>query len=255
MNILLASSRGGGIEHLMPRDITIISHVMPGANMRDLEKRANTVIPPTHLTQDTTHVYILAGIPDITNKLTKHSRTHHYTECIYTGNPQQTIQDIKDNMRKLEHTIKQKGATPIFCTITNMNIEKYNKQLKRAKKTYTLHHTDNYAQMQEHVNTVINSINNHIRETNRANNIGTPFFHSAIRKRIGTKRKHHYIDNWEGLWDGVHATRGTRKIWAKSLTDTIKHNRGLNKRKLTLTPNDTSDEDEPKRAWKRERHF
>ena len=44
-----------------------------------------------------------------------------YTECIYTGDTDTTIKNIKQDTGTLENTITQCGAVPVFCTITHMN--------------------------------------------------------------------------------------------------------------------------------------
>ena len=109
--------------------------------------------------------------------------------------------------------------------------------------------------MQEQITNIIDTINSYIKAKNLQNAISTPFCHSAIRIRLGNKRRHYYKDIWEGLWDGLLATQVTQQKWADSISRAINHNRGQYKRK---TPDSTShmhseEEHSPKRAWRRER--
>ena len=135
-----------------------------------------------------------------------------------------------------------------------MNIAKYNQNLLDTGMTHTQHYTHKYADMQKDITHIIDTINQFIWEKNHNNNVSTPFCHSAIRTRKGTKRRHYYTDNWEGLSDGVHATKETRVKWAQSISQAIKYNRGLLKRKTPDTHTPQSDEDKsPKRSWRRER--
>ena len=95
-----------------------------GGRIIYITDQASTVIPPAHRYKEKTHIYIMAGIPDITVKT--HKGPGHYTECIYTEDTQQTIHRVTEIIRKGELTIKNQGEIPIFCTITSSNIEKYN---------------------------------------------------------------------------------------------------------------------------------
>lgn len=251
MNYLLATSRGGGVEKLMPKDTPIKSCVIPGGTYNMLGNRLAEIIPPPTLSGAPTHIYILAGIPDITHKVHHHS-IHHHTECIYTDNPTDTLNTVKSKIDMISNKVDSLGAKPIFCTITNINVSKYNEHLLHSNKTSTLLHKHQYKDMQEKINTIIDNANKYIREKNRANALSTPFCHSAIRKRMGTKKKHYYTDDWEGLWDGVHATPQTRTKWANTISAAIRLNRVGKKRKTSDTL--TSDEEKsPKRAWRRDR--
>ena len=191
--------------------------------------------------------------------------------CIYTGNTRVTVSNIKDKLDQFEKAVKDKKAIPVFCTITNMNIQLYNEHLLKTHKTHTLHHTANYHKMQPLIDTIIYQVNYYIIGKNIANKVSTPYFHSVIRTKKGNKRKHSkffYTDNWGGLSDGVHGTYDTRLKWAKCLSNSIDLNRGTksklkhsidnmetnNKRKHS-TDNISSDDEphSPKRSWRRDR--
>ena len=227
----------------------------PGGTLEDLteELEKNTIfIPPRdRITHKPTHVYILAGVTDITTKLS-HKHPYRYKESIYNGTPDSTIVNIKEKMAKIADTITQKGATPIFCTIAGINIRKYNISLRDNHKTTTLHHEHSYDTMQTKVEHIIREINNHITDTNSRRGVATPLFHTAILKRHGRAPRGYYKFHWEGLYDGIHATRHTRDQWAFSLTRAIEINRGdtPTKRKAPTPPRDIPS---PKRSWRNER--
>lgn len=248
MNILLASSRGGGLSDHM--DDNVKSYVYPGGSFKKLNYEAKTKIPSPHLHHNKTLVYILAGIPDITTKLNRYKPTR-YTECIYRGDTETSIDNIKRDIDTLEHTIINLGAVPIFCTITHMNISLYNASLKQKGKTTQLYYTKDYNTMQTKIEHIIEQVNYYIIGKNSNNHVSTPYCHSAIKTRKGRRSKHYYTNNWEGLNDGLHATTETRKKWANSISTSIKYIRTHRKRSI---PSDTEDEtNSPKRSWRRER--
>ena len=253
MNILLATSRGGGLETLIKGKNTINkNHVILGAPLSKLTERATTIIPPRHTTILPSHVYILAGVPDISKKI-KGRKGQKYTECIYTDTPDNTIASLITAINTCADTIKGQGATPIFCTITDINIKDYNTHLLKEGKTLHLHHTHQYENMQASVEFITVNVNNHIITINKENGVSTPFLHMAIKQRRGQKPNHYYKTIWNRLKDGVHGTYKTRKLWADSISSAIKINRGEKKRKRDSGLNEDDEVLSPKRSWKKER--
>ena len=241
MNILLASSGGHGLKDHLP-DITR-SRVISGAilsQLKDVIKYSNII---SH-TSRPSHVYIIAGIPDITQKL----KGPNYTECIYIGDPDKTIEHIKSNMKALADTTLEHGGTPIFCTITAINITKYNNFLKNTRKTSALKHAQHYPDMQTQIDTIIDSINNHIINTNINSNVSTPWLHKTITYRHGKVGRAYRKKQWRALYDGLHATNPTKKKWAESINKTISYNHNIYK---SYTPQHRA---LPKRSWKYERY-
>ena len=120
----------------------------------------DTIFPPPHIAQTLDiHTYILAGTNDITT-LTRNKK-QHYKECIYTENKDDTIAHIIRDMAICEATIRRNHATPIFCTITPMNITKYNHSLLQSNATHTLKHEHEYDNWQTQIDTIIEDINTH----------------------------------------------------------------------------------------------
>ena len=100
------------------------------------------------------------------------------------------------------------------------------------------------------VEKIIDQVNNYITGKNIKHQVSTPYCHSAIKTRKG-RTKHFNTNNWEGLYDGVHASQETTQKWANSINTSIKYNRTY--RKCTL-PSDSEDDTtkSPKRSWRRE---
>lgn len=287
MNILLATSRGGGIDHRLMKLREeeeeknrkgegnhqhthyhhITPHVKPGATIGDLTNTIRDHLSSHTSTHQDTHVYIMAGVPDIT---TLH-RGNHYRECVYDGTPADTISHIKAQIDSCTHEIQQLGATPIFCTIAPMNISQYNYSFIRDNLTHTHIHKKEYDNMQQAITLIIDTINKYILDNNTQRHLSTPLFDRAINKRHGRGRVAYYRKHWENLRDGVHPSKGedrkgtkggkknkthdTIRDWAKSLNTAITKNRNHTS-KRTHTTISSSSEDEvssPKRSWKRER--
>ena len=256
MNILVASSRGVGMKERIGKGVPgaslSSSHVMPGGTLNQITDKAIEAIPDTIHTSALPHIYIIAGVPDITHKLKGRQSGRYYTESVYTGDPDNTIQNIKSRIDTCAAAIIRKGAKPIFSTISPINLDKYNNNLLQSGKTCTLKHTYEYPNMQKHIDHIIAQINTHIRLTNRQTGVSTPFTHTAVLKRHGKGRKGYYKPDWGALYDGIHGTDDTKDKWAHTLTTCIQINRGIKSKKRKQSSSD-DEVRSPKRAWKHER--
>ena len=249
MNVLLATSRGYDLKDKTPKEVPLTARVISGGSLKKLNSiaKSSPSIASPRFSTTPTHVYIMAGIPDITEKL---HGPHNYTECIYNNTPQSTIQNIKIDMQEIANTIISRGAKPIFGTIAPINILKYNTFLKEKRKTSMLKHTHQYDDMQQKVDHIITELNEHIKTTNSTNDLATPFFHMDITKRHSKGGRGYRTIHWDNLYDGLHATQHTKQKWANTLKSAIDRNRGNNKRKAPFSPTHTNS---PKRSWKNER--
>ena len=146
MNVLLAPSRGCDLKDLTPKEVPLTARVISGGSLKKLNSiaKSSPSIASPRFSTTPTHVYIMAGIPDITEKL---HGPHNYTEYIYNNTPQSTIQNIKNDMQEIANTIISRGAKPIFGTIAPINILKYNTFLKEKCKTSMLKHTHQYDEL------------------------------------------------------------------------------------------------------------
>ena len=262
MDFLMATSRGRGIPNKMGEGFHLESIIKPGAKLTDIKTLIEKRLARDVCDSGENHVYILAGIPDITELLKNH-RTH-YRECIYSENPQNTIQALKDNIQDITNITEQLGAKAIFCTIAPINIKTYNQSFHTSTHTYA--HL--YDSMQTQINQVIIEINSFIQTHNRTRELATPLCHFAIVRRHGKGHRGYYKYHWEGLFDGVHATGDTQEKWANSIKAAIHKNRSIpqsrkrqapdtdqNIHTITQTLTFSSDEDQhpPKRHWKSDR--
>jgi len=246
MNILVASSRGGGLARRITKH-QVKCRVTSGGKISELTKEAVTLIPPVHRYRLKTHVYIMAGLPDITVKTKSTHQGEIYTEVTYTEDIQDTVNRVTNEIKIGEEKIKEAGATPIFCTITSCSIESYNQHLLTSGSTKHLLHQNSYKEMQSNLESAIKEVNAFIISTNNANNISTPYCHSVIHRRRGAK-KNYFKWVYENLWDGVHGTDNTKEGWANCISCAIKANR----------TEDTSESDEcksPKRSWQQEKRI
>ena len=236
MNILVANSRGGGMRELIPKHIIEKVDFWPGAKLNQISCMAIKNIISHRLGEDT-HVYILGGIPDIMQKL----KDNKYEEVIFTESEEHTISRITAEIDSISSKIKSVGAIPIFCTICTINIEKWNTARLHQIKTKQLKYTYQYNYMQQTLNSTIDTINKHIINTNKSNNMHTPLTHKTIKHAKGNGK---YTYKYNLLNDGVHANEEAKMDWAKTIIHAVSLNR----------MSDMEEEQEPKREWKAERH-
>ena len=86
----MASSRGADLEEILQGEgYHVQSHVISGGTLQDIIDLAEKThfASPTHTThtENNTHVYIIAGVPDITELI--HLAPKH-KECIYNSTPE-----------------------------------------------------------------------------------------------------------------------------------------------------------------------
>ena len=84
MNILVANSRGAGLRELIPKNIIDRVDFRPGAKLKQISQITAHSIKG-HRLCDKTHVYVMAGIPDITNK----TKSDNYEEVIFIESKEQ----------------------------------------------------------------------------------------------------------------------------------------------------------------------
>ena len=193
----------------------------------------------------------MAGIPDTTTLVKNMHNGKHYKETILAKSNDEIITHLKESFDNSAKSVREAGGKPIFCTITGMDISKYNKTLLMKGKTHTLLHQDQYTVWQNHIDTIIQITNAHIIELNREEKVATPHCHSAIRKHRGRSGKHsgkhsgHYITDYSMLYDGLHAGDKCKKLWAKAIMGAIKKNQD---RYCDMDAPQT-----PKRSWRGEK--
>ena len=192
MNILIAASRGGGLASMI-RGYNVNEDVSPGATLRGLTGKAIALIPPPRCSNNKTPVYIIADIPDITDKHTSQFRDYRYIKCTYTERSNDTFTRLKREITHCNDKITAARAIPMFCTITHINIADYTNHLLKEGKTTILHHQTHYTDMQFKLEASRNEINHYTDTTNHNVHMPTQMCHSANRNRRGKKRGRDYL--------------------------------------------------------------
>ena len=119
MNILVATSRGRDLNSLIPTTThKVTCRVYPGAGIPKLTSEATKILQnPAYITQDT-HIYIMGGINDITEKL----KGPNYTEIVYTHDTDETANKVINYLETCSTQIRTHGAKAIFTTLTSCDI-------------------------------------------------------------------------------------------------------------------------------------
>ena len=136
----------------------------------------------------------------------------------------------------------RRRALPIFATITRISIADYNNWFVEKNMTSVLKHSENYPQMQSDVNTIIDTLNDHIYEINKLTNVSTPFLHTTIMEKRGSKksrRGRYYKYRYDMLYDGCHPSYQLCDLWSESLSKAMSKNDDLE---------DSDSDSMPKRA-------
>ena len=228
MNLLMTSSRGVGIEGKIRDDVLewggLTTKVISGGTFSELAEAAITLLPPPSHNSNTPHVYFLAGIPDATTLLKDDNPGQNYKEVILTKSEQELIDHLRLEIVTTSNRIRDAGGRPIFSTITNIDLTKYNTSLLKRGKTHALQHQDSYDTMQTQLDNIFTQTNNFIVNHNRHNNVATPHCHSAIRKHKGRSGAGYYFTDYQMLYDGIHGGDKAKSLWAKAIKGAIKKN-------------------------------
>ena len=245
MNILLADSRGGGLSNKLPGYFGA-ELVKPGATIKQLTTEVKSLIPSTIRAKQTTFVYVMAGINDITERVEspEYHRSYKYREVIFVEDPHICANSLITNIRNCASEIKRHNATPVFATITKANLANYNNSQLSEGHTRYLHQSDSYPIMQDQLNIAVDIVNGFIKTINRDNKVSTPYCHNVLIQKRGRKGRSYHVNRWEVLRDGIHGTWETRCSWAKALGAAMDCNSKSDEVALMASP---------KRSWKSEK--
>ena len=227
MDLVMCTSRGKGLEdalYSLPENPIINPHfiVRPGTPILDLTREAENIITHSSTPNSLIHVYFIAGLIDITEKI----KDHIYEEVIFNESSESAPPRVMSLIYQSSKSILNTGATPCYATITPMHLNTWNEhRLNIHRTSYLLHH-NHYDSMQTNLNKAVTEINSLITELNIRNHIQTPRLAQHTLYKPGQRRptykfRHHL------LADGIHASDTLKNIWAKTLTDTMSLNRFL----------------------------
>ena len=269
MDIIVASSRGRGLEELLkkshpyPEQVEVI--FTPSATLNIITKEALKKINSLKSSgQDNIHAYIIGGYCDLTSRekgSTKiNGRWRTYEEVVFWEDPESAVARLNKNIHTTVTEISNTNVTPIICTIPPANIETWNTVRKSQRKTYELKHTVDYPKMQQRLQDSLIQINRYIITLNMKSRAHTPkLANTVIQKKGKGKGYRVYFDN---LKDGVHATDDTAKRWAEMIMEAIRTNRGYAKptkaakpseppKRIITVPSGTDSESESEHPTKR----
>lgn len=227
MDLVVASSRGRNIgQHLEnPKlNIPIITTFQPSATYQTLINIATKTLhdhsksATTHLPS---HIYFLAGIPDITSM--EHNHNWSYKEVVFWETPEEAASRVSATIANAEAAVKELGAIPCFCTVAPMSIDTWNTIRLKQKKTTHLKHTPQYSDMQTNHEKSVTLINQYIYTTNTSNNMHTPRIAEHVFKSPGANRVPRLRVN--RFVDGVHPDPLVSVSWASEILDTTILNR------------------------------
>ena len=126
MNVLIATSRGKGIAGRLPKGVIDHAEVCSGAKLKSLSAKIPAIVNPLSKIGLPTFVYVLGGSNDITEKITSTNPHYWYTEVIFVKEKDSVVSDVKKSIDECARTIKKAGGIPVFCTITDCNLQHYN---------------------------------------------------------------------------------------------------------------------------------
>ena len=247
MNIIVASdSRGRNLkEHISIHKSfeevgqhSLCHLLKPGAKLCTLRdqitqklEQANTASTHIH-----THITLLAGICNFTDKIHVHDRQGRNigTQIIYTHKESKT-RSIIDQLHSMSHQFNTTTTTFSIATIPPADLQKYtNKQSLKGKLnhgTIKQHSNGELSTMQTDLENDIREVNAAICTINASYKLGTIRWDRDIEKTV-TKHRGAFNKNtrkvrkfvYTHLPDGVHADDHLREKWFRVACRTIVSN-------------------------------
>ena len=225
MDLVMATSRGKGLSEefdLLPENplINPIFSIHPGRSLSFLTDKAIEIITNSPYPTHTIHVYFIAGLIDLSEKITD----IHYKEFICNDSYIDSYHNMQNILDNTQTRILNIGATPCFATITPMHIDTWNHHCLHANLTSYLLHYKHYDSMQGNHTEATVLTNQYLTVLNSQLNMNTPRLSQYILYKPGTTRqtyrfRHHLLP------DGVHPNSDIKQKWAETLQDTISINR------------------------------
>ena len=227
--IIATDSRGKGLDTFISTNNSLPYHstvlILPGATLQRIDQSIrdllNNQYPPTHLYYKT-HIYISAGICNITTK----SQHEHGTEITYSREDQ--ITNITDILQKMyTYYTSLDNTTFHIITIPPINLQKciahYKAKQSLTQSAFTLQQIE---EKQQQLEADIRNINTNISQLN------TKYKHCTIRwdrdimrhstKKRGKRTHKIHKFTYVHLTDGVHASDCLKSKWFTVLCRSIK---------------------------------
>ena len=206
---------------------------IPGASYATLVEEGVKDLKLSPSSQETRHVYLMGGLPDLTTRLTNRKTLKRmpmslqnrwrYEEVIHEGTVGEAADRVIHEINRADTIIRSHGAVPCFCTIVPMSFRKWNKTRHGQKKTYCLKYFNKYEEMQNKHLEATNIVNRHIYHINKQNGMATPKTAEKVFILKNPSRPLHM--SFGRLVDGVHCDDLTNLALFEELLWTILRNR------------------------------
>lgn len=228
------SSRGGSVINALEGPM-FPCKVVPGGKVARLADEICTLVDnnehiwgPIQWVHPKRFAYIIAGIPDITERLLtpdSKSAVRPYEEIIFREVVDSCTTRVLGEFMGAEKKLREKGLIPVFATIAPMDLRSWNfsrtkNTTRKSRKTAYLEHTDEYSIMQYNLNSVVLKMNEHIKRINHRNNVqnldlAMDFIKEREpRGRQGRRRSPKIRTGETLLRDGCHPTQVIASKWA-----------------------------------------
>lgn len=200
--IILADSRGRDLENRLNRynsDVQFHVEVHPGANMKQLIKRIQT-LPRTKGKPAYQLVIIHGGLCNITKI--------EYMPYRAAVLQMDTVGELLDKFKNdCENQIVINANIPVlFSPVVGIDLVRY-----------AGHWNESLFKMQPVIDEVITEINTYIRTFNCERGLPTPNTSSCIHRCRGKDKG--YRTHYQKLYDGCHPSDEIKEIWAKAFFD------------------------------------
>ena len=230
MDFMAGASRVWAVKSIFEGDLSPVA-VRGGAEMKDITTMMCDLIDtyePVWRQTSQIHpniAYVLGGLCDITEKRKYRDWKGQYEEVIVDFDHSHALDYLDSEYRYCELKIKQKGVTPVFATITTMDLQNWNihrytqpSNPRRRRKTDYLLFQSEYPKMQRNLNNIIISANNMIRNINKKNKVMTPDLARYVMipregSIPGEDMKYKIRTGKSHLHDGCHPSLSIKREW------------------------------------------
>ena len=199
MDVILASSRGKGLDELIRPKHPSPNHLFikstSSVNLHLLTIQAITIIskaknPSNH------HIYIIGGYCDL-NEIIQHKIAIQRNA---REEPEAAVSRLTGRLETTSQTIANHNAKPILCTIPPSSLHTWNYTRLLQRKTAMLEHFKQYPSMQQNMIKSLLTINTNIIGINKKHGSYTPKLADTIIKNLGGESNIGYIS--VGWWMG-----------------------------------------------------
>ena len=210
--------------------LNIQASTAPGAKLNTLVNEAVREIISTKRSEPDTImvVYLIAGIPDITERVCRAARRSTYSwsakyeEVLFTQNPADACNAYLDKILAASSRISEAGGIPVFCTVAPMSLQKWNTQRLKKRVTGRLLHQHRYGLQQANLDKAILLINDCIQSVNMFNGVATPRLSQEIIK--GSPLNGRVRRFYGRMIDGCHVNDKVAFNWANTLHHIMERN-------------------------------